>query len=370
MEEIDRAKNLEQQRQRIEEELAARKAAEEAKQRAKQEAEAKKRQDDVRRRELAAALREKEREHMKAAMAQQKQEFMERQAAAAANRQRAQDVVQGREVQGARRQWHDEASPSNAGMEDQVYAAPPGRRRSRPQWNDDVGSNAAADAEEGRGAANRGPGATSSSSHDDARGSKPGGQQQQRGERAGADLSAQQRRQVWEEMKAAAARNRRQVEAADAGGLAAFLGVPSDDNDSYHDNHDVGVGGKQGYSPTMQQQQQQQHEGHAQQPNSAVSRQTSDRQRQRVSDDYKAGPRAVDMAAVAPQSRHDGYHDDDTDAAGNAWERRKKRMEEDNMKREAEIKEFQRQHWLEMKAAAQKNRAQVRASVSRNQRLL
>lgn len=41
------------------------------------------------------------------------------------------------------------------------------------------------------------------------------------------------------------------------------------------------------------------------------------------------------------------------------WERRLRRLEADRQRREAEIKAFQRQHWIEMKAAAARNRAHV-----------
>lgn len=50
-------------------------------------------------------------------------------------------------------------------------------------------------------------------------------------------------------------------------------------------------------------------------------------------------------------------------AAAEAFERRRKRLEEDAARREAEIREFQRAHWREMKDAAARNRAAIMAEV-------
>lgn len=50
------------------------------------------------------------------------------------------------------------------------------------------------------------------------------------GQNNGADLTPEQRRAVWQEQRAAAERNRRHAEEANrGGGLANFLGVPSED---------------------------------------------------------------------------------------------------------------------------------------------
>lgn len=46
-------------------------------------------------------------------------------------------------------------------------------------------------------------------------------------------------------------------------------------------------------------------------------------------------------------------------SARDPWERRRQRLEADRLQRERELLEFQRQHWLEVKAAAQRNREQV-----------
>jgi hypothetical protein len=48
-------------------------------------------------------------------------------------------------------------------------------------------------------------------------------------------------------------------------------------------------------------------------------------------------------------------------AAADPWERRRRRLEEDRQRREAELLAFQRAHWQEVQAAAQRNRQQVGA---------
>ena len=44
---------------------------------------------------------------------------------------------------------------------------------------------------------------------------------------------------------------------------------------------------------------------------------------------------------------------------GDRWGQRRRRLEEDNARRAAEIADFQRQHWREMRAAAARNKAAV-----------
>ena len=122
---------------------------------------------------------------MHAKIAAQKQEYLDRQAAAMKNKAAAEDQIRGPSVAvapGPRKQWQQVEVP-------------------------DVGK------QQGGGESKWGGG---------------GGGDPKGAGRGAVELTAEQRRAAWDEMQAAAKRNRQQAgaEAGGAGGLAAFLGVP------------------------------------------------------------------------------------------------------------------------------------------------
>lgn len=201
-------------------------------------------------------------------------------------------------------------------------------------------------------------------------------------------------------MRAAAERNKRQLMAAEAGGLAAFLGVPDDTDGSSSSS-----GRAPGKQPdrcnpappkTGQQQQQQQQldqpgrervrsgspvlDGQQQQPQQQVeSYEDSSRHRDRPglsrerppasrdSDSYNCqadGKRhqqaGNDNTKISQKAANVRYTESDIDEIGlSPWELRQKRLEAEQAARDAQYKDFQRQHLLEVKVAAARNKQAV-----------
>lgn len=166
-------------------------------------------------------------------------------------------------------------------------------------------------------------------------------------------------------MRAAAERNKQQLLAAQGGGLAAFLGVPADSDNSSdilpHQQVDHGavttpaaaaaaaVAAAAARSPHSRRQQQQQPAEQAYYP----SPQQQQPQRQRVSQQHHNQHRAEDDSeSVVSQL-----------IELSPWELRRKRLEAEQAARDEQLRQFQRQHWLEVKQAAARNKQQVCSSL-------
>ncbi|KAJ9525273.1 hypothetical protein QJQ45_020808 [Haematococcus lacustris] len=289
---------------KVQEEAGRKAAAEEQRQRVAAEAKRRQAGEEAQRREAERAGREAEREELRAKMAAQRQEFQERQQAAQRNR--------GQALQG-----DGPAAPA---------PAPPGRPRR--QWSpvhvpDERAEQAAEAKLNGRA------------------GREEGG------------LTPEQRRAVWEDMRAGAERNRRAAaegEQQRGRGLAAFLGVPDEPEQPT---------GRQATPPAAERRR----------PGSGAQE-----ERARVQREPPPSSAAVAAAAAPRQDRSKQTGNGSSPASQSpaqrhrsparpseqdAYDRRRKRLESEAVQREAQILEFQRQHWQEMKVAAARNRAQL-----------
>lgn len=149
------------------------------------------------------------------------------------------------------------------------------------------------------------------------------------------------RRQVWEENHAAAKHNKQQLQAAQAGGLAVFLGVQDTEDSPAAASSASATIADQPEAPQCIQQPWQQHEPLRQQAKS------TDKQQQ-YQQFIRHSPGAHDMS------------DDNSNIVGlSPLEIRKRRLEAEQAARVEQLKAFQRQHWLEIKQATANNRQQV-----------
>ncbi|KAG1653257.1 hypothetical protein FOA52_009202 [Chlamydomonas sp. UWO 241] len=347
-------------RRREQERRAAAAASEDA--RRARDADARAREDASRRRatEEASRRREAERAAAKKQVDAQKAEYIERQQAAARNRAAAEDrpPVQSR----PRKQWVDPDLPEDK----------------NDNGNGAGGGYAAYAAYAAGGAGGAGGGG----------GGRGGGKE-------GVELSAEQRRAVWDEQQAAAHRNRRQAQddaaggVAGAGGLAAFLGVPTDDGDDHSGARGAAgppqparASGSPAPSSALSERErtckfeggftagpppQPARASGSLAPNSALS----ERERREVYNENKAAVarnrrNAADADRLPPVGGGGGAAAAGVGggyAASEVYERRRERLEAERAKREAEIREFQQQHYKEMKEAALRNRAAIRADI-------
>jgi len=296
-------------------------------------------EQETRQRQAAAAARAHEREEVRPAREQQRRAFHEQRAAAAAGHARQSGdgawdgvsvVVSGQRPRRQRPAWVDvEPVAASDAAERSAGGDPPDAKQEQRQ-----GRRQQVDAEL--------PGATTSSS-------------------AAADLTAEQRRSVWEEMRQAALRNQEQAEAQERGSIAAFLGVPADAAEGVDDGvparllaaavHPVHVEALERNDGAGGGQSNRQHApGKQQRVNFAEAAPA------RV-DTGQSGSRESPLHARSPAAAPPSQAGEGED--GDPWERRRRRLEEDRARREAEIKAFQRQHWAEMKAASARNRAAV-----------
>ncbi|KAG2486399.1 hypothetical protein HYH03_014976 [Edaphochlamys debaryana] len=191
-----------ERRAKAAEEARVRQSVEDARKQKEMESKRRKAEEEARKRDSERAAKEKEREDMRAKIAAQRREYQDRQAEAARNRAIAEQQL-GR---------------GPGGGEVQVFAGPKVPRR---QWS----PPRVEDRPLGAGEDNGGAGPREEAPERPARGGAGAGGGQGQGQ--GDYLSAEQRRAVWEEQKAAAERNRRAVQEGERhGGIAEFLGVP------------------------------------------------------------------------------------------------------------------------------------------------
>ncbi|PNW87779.1 hypothetical protein CHLRE_01g001800v5 [Chlamydomonas reinhardtii] len=330
--EADRVES--ERRAKAAEEARARLSVEEAKRARELEAKRKKAEEEARKKDAERAAKEKEREDMRLKIAAQRKEYQDRQVEAARNRAVAEQQL-GR-------------GPS---PEVQVMAGP---RQPRRQWSpprvEDVGDPAREEAVLG-GAAGAG----------------------RRGDDA---LSAEQRRAVWEEQRAAADRNRRAAHEAERhGGIAEFLGVPREDDRAGKGRQQPAAAPAAGGS----------------RPASGAKAATP------VAADISPDARRaayLEMRAAAERNRAQveggGAPKPSTPPAGrpvspllqvptrarpvtptppvpprpsDPWAAKMARLEEERRKREQEILEFQKQHWQEVRDARERNKRNIMAEV-------
>jgi len=246
-------------------------------------------EDEQKRKEAEKAVREKERSDMHAKMAAQKKQYYERQQQAARNRAAAEEEVRG---PGAAASSKGDALERKSPPVE-VFEKP----RQRKQWQS---SDTPPDVSPRRGSP-------------EADGEQSPMCKENKGAGAG-ELTPEARRAVWEEMRAGAERNKRAAaEVQQGGGLAAFLGVPSESQDGGKPAADAPARSNAG----------------------AAARPPS--------------PGITAEATLAPPV--------------DPYERRRCKLEAEAQAREAEIQAFQRQHWQEMKGAAARNRAALLAEM-------
>jgi hypothetical protein len=159
------------------------------------------------------------------------------------------------------------------------------------------------------------------------------------------------RRQLWEEAHQAAERNRQQIAADAAAAAAGVVGTEHKLVNGEQALHEtplpagaatevVKVNQKQPYTrqhPTEQ--------PATPSPSSVPPADVGASDSNAASTSSTAG--VMGAAAGQPSS------------AVSPWERRRQRLEADRLQRERELLEFQKQHWLEVKASAQRNRELV-----------
>jgi len=185
-------------------------------------------------------------------------------------------------------------------------------------------------------------------------------------------------------MRAAAARNKQAARAAEAGGLAEFFGVPAEPAQPSSGGRAGGeeAAGAGGRAP-----------GPSAEPSGRQAGLAAgggmggvpagDFDRRRIYEEQRAaaarnraaalaseaGPSSADVAgagraaalgAAAGGGRHAQAGPEAGEEGGDGgWEWRRQRLDVDRQRREAELLQFQQQHWREMRAAAERNRQQV-----------
>lgn len=350
------AKVEEERRAKAAEDARVRQSMEDARRQREAEAKRKKAEEEARKRDAEKAAKEKEREDMRAKIAQQRKDYQDRQTEAARNRAAVeQNLGRGagggvakpqQEPRQQRRQW----SPPR--VDEQAVA----REREREE----------------RGAAEAA--ARAGREREDA-------------------MSAEQRRAVWEEQRAAAERNRRAVQEAERhGGLAEFLGVPSDRGagqraatpeaagvrrpsgaraGSAGSGSRPGSGAKAGapaaadISPEARRQAYLEMRAAAERNRAAVEGRPITPPTATAAG--AGGARPVSPLLKAPGagagSRPVTPPPAPPSRPTDPWAAKMARLEEERRKREQEILEFQKQHWQEVREARERNKRQIMAEV-------
>ncbi|GIL63301.1 hypothetical protein Vafri_17397 [Volvox africanus] len=327
------AKVEEERRAKAAEEARARLKEEEARRQREMESKRKKAEEEARKKDAERAAREKEREDMRARIAAQKKEYLDRQAEAARNRaaveqqigRAAQPEVQVLGGRGPRRQW----SPPRAEDAD----------RDRGQADE-------------AGPAGAGPGHAGARRHNEDY------------------LSAEQRRAVWEEQRAAAERNKRAVQEAERhGGIADFLGVPRDADDVDRRRQPVGGPAAGRPSPSRPAGGASAATGPEISPDArraAYQEMCAAAQRNRAAAEgaerVRTPPRPG-ARSPSPMGQGGRVATPPVPRPTDPWAAKMARLEEESRKREQEILEFQRKHWQEVREARERNKRQIMAEV-------
>ncbi|KAG2424096.1 hypothetical protein HXX76_014771 [Chlamydomonas incerta] len=213
-------------------------------------------------------------------------------------------------------------------------------------------------------------------------GGDPARQEAQLGGAAGAGrrgedaLSAEQRRAVWEEQRAAADRNRRAVHEAERhGGIADFLGVPRDEDRAGRGRQPAAAPAAAGSRPGSG--------AKAAAPAAAdispdarraaylEMRAAAERNRAQVEGGSApkpstppAGARAVSPLLQVPAGARPVTPTPPVPPRpSDPWAAKMARLEAERRKREQEILEFQKQHWQEVRDARERNKRNIMAEV-------
>ncbi|GLI70930.1 hypothetical protein VaNZ11_016024 [Volvox africanus] len=327
------AKVEDERRAKAAEEARARLKEEEARRQREMESKRKKAEEEVRKKDAERAAREKEREDMRARIAAQKKEYLDRQAEAARNRAAVEQQI-GRAAQ----------------PEVQVL----GGRGPRRQWS----PPRAEEADRDRGLADEAGPAGAGAGHAGAR-------------RHNEDyFSAEQRRAVWEEQRAAAERNKRAVQEAERhGGIADFLGVPRDADDVDKGRQPVGGPAAGRPSPSRPAGGASAATGPEISPDArraAYQEMCVAAQRNRAAAEgaerVRTPPRPG-ARSPSPMGQGGRVATPPVPRPTDPWAAKMARLEEESRKREQEILEFQRKHWQEVREARERNKRQIMAEV-------
>ncbi|GIL80611.1 hypothetical protein Vretifemale_9761, partial [Volvox reticuliferus] len=322
------AKAEEERRAKAAEEARARQKEEEARRQREIESKRKKAEEEVRKKDAERAAREKEREDMRARIAAQKKEYQDRQAEAARNRAAVEQQI-GRAA-------HPEV---------QVL----GGRGQRRQWS----PPRVEDADRGKEQADEvGPGHAGARRHNEDY------------------LSAEQRRAVWEEQRAAAERNRRAVQEAEChGGIADFLGVPRDADDVGRGRQPAAGHGGARPSPSQPAGAGGAAAGPAISPDARRAaylemRAAAERNRAAAESSERGGtPPRPGARSPSPIGQGGRVATPPVPRPTDPWAAKMARLDEERRKREQEILEFQRKHYQEVREARERNKRQIMAEV-------